>query len=110
MAMILAERAGAVSFDMSLDRLTDGRCARRDAGLAEMLRAALPGLVAERQHARLIEQILGQLAIGAFERAHESAFLLPALPYDRLLAIVGSRCRVCVRRKIFHRRFGQETP
>src|SRR5712671_1429834 len=108
MAVLLAECARPVSFDMGLDRLSNGRRARRNAGLAEMLRPALPRLVAERQHARLTEQILGQLAIGAFQGTHEGALFLPALPYDWLLAIVGRRRGVCVRGKIFHRRFGQE--
>ena len=37
-------------------------------------------------HARLREQLGHQLAVGALERAHEGAFLGPALPDHRLLA------------------------
>ena len=87
-AVLLAEGAGAIGFDVGLDRLADGGGARRNAGLAVMLRPALPGLVAEGEHARLIEQVLGQFAVGAFQRTHEGALLLPALPDDRAFAVV----------------------
>src|SRR4029077_19028573 len=77
MAVLLSGGAGALGLDMPLGGLPAGGRARCDAGLAIMLRTALPGLVAKRQHARLIEQVLGELAIGAFERAHEGAVFLP---------------------------------
>src|SRR5258705_8114323 len=73
-----------------------------------MLRPAFPRLVAERKHARLTEQLLGQLAIGAFQGAHEGAFLLPPLPHDRLLAVVGRGRGISICRDVFGRRFGQE--
>src|SRR5262249_7696231 len=107
--------AGAVGLDVSLDRLADGGGARRDARLAVMLRPALPRLVAEREHARLIEQVLGQLAVGAFERTHEGALPLPALPHDGAFAVVGRADgrRVGIARSLFGGRFrrtGQTTP
>src|SRR4051812_5216295 len=99
MAVLLAEGTGTIGFDMRLDGLANRCRAGRDAGFAVMLRPALPGLVAKRKHARLIEQVFGQLAISAFERADKGALLRPALPYGGLLAVMARAHRIGIGRK-----------
>src|SRR4051812_29810986 len=84
MPVLLAECARAISFDVRFDRLANCGRSRSNPGLAVMLRPAFPGLVAEGQHARLIEQVFCQLAIGTFERANEGALFRPALPHGGL--------------------------
>ncbi len=61
---------------------------RRDDVLAVHRRAALPGMILGGIDARLFEQLLVEVAIGAFERAHEGALLRPALPFA-VLDLVG---------------------
>ena len=53
---------------------------RADDVLAVLARSALPWHVARRIHARRLDQLLVEVAVGAFQRAHEGPFLRPALP------------------------------
>src|SRR6185312_12966351 len=103
MAVLLAEGAGTIGLDVGLDRLGDLRVARRDADLAVVLGTALPGLGARVQHARLLEQLLGQVAIGAFERADERPLLLPAFPNDRPFTVVAGWRLIGARPALIHR-------
>src|SRR5207253_11426287 len=46
----------------------------------EVARPALPRHVLGREHPRLLDQLLVEMAVGSLERAHEGALLGPALP------------------------------
>src|SRR3984957_1511998 len=85
MAVLLAAGLGRVSLDMGLDRLDDGGGLRADDALAVHLRPTLPGHVGGGIDPRLIHQRLVKVAVGALERAHESALLGPAVPFLVLL-------------------------
>ena len=80
MAVLLAGGARRVGLDVRFDRLRDVDGLRRDHALAVMSGTALPGHVLRREHPRLIDQLLVEMAVGAFERADEGALLGPALP------------------------------
>src|SRR4030088_1127571 len=79
-AVLLPVGAGRVDLDMGLDRLRDVGGAGCDDMLAVERRAALPGMMARGIDARLLQQALVDVAIGAFERPHEDALFRPALP------------------------------
>ena len=80
MAVLLAGGARRVGLDVRFDRLRDVDGLGRDHALAVMSGAALPGHVLRREHPRLVDQLLVEMAVGAFERADEGALLGPALP------------------------------
>ena len=88
MAMLLAGIERRVAFDVGFDRLHDIDRARRDDVLAVHRRPALPGMVLRRIDPRLFEQLLVDVAVGAFERAYEGALLGPAIPFA-VLDLVG---------------------
>ena len=58
----------------------------RDHALAVVAGPALPRHVLRREHPRLLDQLLVEMAVGAFERADEGALLGPALPMLRFLS------------------------
>ena len=70
----------------SIDCVTLTACGR-DHVLAVMAGPALPRHVLRRVDPRLLEQRLVEMAVGAFERAHEGALLGPALPLVVLLLL-----------------------
>ena len=81
-----------------LDRLRDVDGLGRDHALAVVPRPALPRHVLRREHARLIDQRLVEMAVGAFERADEGALLGPAIPV--LVIFFGAlRAGCCARRR-----------
>ena len=88
MAVLLAGIERRIAFDMRFDRLHDVDGARRDDVLAVHRRSALPRMILRGVDARLFEELLIEVAVGAFERAHESALLRPALPFA-VLDLVG---------------------
>src|SRR5262245_36892536 len=65
---------------MRLDLHGDGRVLRADDVLAVLPGPALPRHVARGVDARCFNQLLVEVAVRAFERAHEGAFLGPAVP------------------------------
>src|SRR5262249_19771335 len=80
--------AGGETVDVHLDRLGNLDRTGIDDLLAEILRAAFPLPILGMVHAGLREQLVHQLAIGAFERANEGPLLGPPFP-DRLLGRRG---------------------
>jgi len=74
MAVLLAVGAGRVDLDVGFDRLGDGRVLRTDDVLA-----VLPGHLSTARRAKSrpgsLDQLLVEMAVGAFERAHEGALL-----------------------------------
>src|SRR5262249_21966767 len=80
MAVLLAVCRGSVRLDMRFHRLDDAGRLRADDALAELTRPAFPRHVAGWIDPLLLEQRLVEMAISAFERAHEGALLGPALP------------------------------
>src|SRR5262249_9943310 len=89
MAVLLPVGAGRIALDMGLDRLNDVGRSRRDDVLAVERGAALPRMIARGVDARLLQQLLVDLAVGPFERPHEDALLRPALPLAFL--VLGRR-------------------
>src|SRR6516165_2351653 len=86
-AVLLPVSPRRVGLDMRFHRLDDGGRLRADHALAELAGAALPRHVAGRIDPLLLEQRLVEVAIGAFQRAHEGALLGPALPPFVLLLL-----------------------
>ena len=64
--------------------------------LAVHRRPALPGMILGRIHPRLLQKLLVEMAIGAFERAHEGALLRPTLPFGVLDRVGVFRRRLVV--------------
>src|SRR5262249_12192065 len=93
-AVLLPVGPGRIALDVGLDRLGDVGGAGRDHVLAVERRPAFPRMVARGVHARLLEQLLVDVAVGALERAHEGALARPALP---LALLVLGRRRVVAR-------------
>src|SRR5262249_59664362 len=73
MTVLLAVGARRIGLDMRLHRLNDRGGLRTDDALAELAGAALPGHLLRRVDALLLEQRLVEVAVGAFQRAHEGA-------------------------------------
>jgi hypothetical protein len=88
MAVLLAGIERRVALDMRFDRLHDVHRLRRDHVLAVHRGPALPRMILRGIDARLFQELLVKVAVGAFERAHESALLGPALPFA-VLDLVG---------------------
>ena len=102
MAVLLAGGARRIGLDVRLDRLRDVDGLRRDHALAVMAGPALPRHVLRREHPRLVDQLLVEMAVGAFQRAHEGALLGPALPVlVFLLGASSARLVVARRREAF---------
>src|SRR5262249_16348195 len=85
MAVLLPGGLRRIGFDMGLDRLDDRGCLRADDALAEHLRPTLPGHVLRRINALFFLERLVEVAVGAFERAHECALVGRAFPLLVLL-------------------------
>src|SRR5262249_16398462 len=88
-AVLLAVGARRVDLDVGLDRLGDVGVLRADGVLAVLAGTALPRHVGRRVDPRRLEQLLVEVAVGAFERAHEGALLGPALPALMLLLLLA---------------------
>ncbi len=80
MAVPLAVTARREAVDVAFDGLCDLGRTRIDDLLAEILRPAFPFHVLGMIDARLGEQLMHQLAIGAFQGTDEGALLCPAFP------------------------------
>src|SRR5258708_4376142 len=85
--MLFAVGARRVGLDMRLYGLNDAGRLRADDALAERARAALPRHLFGRIDALLLEQGLVEMAVGAFERAHEGTLFRPAFPLFVLLLL-----------------------
>ena len=86
--VLLADGAGRQQVDMAFDGLADGYRSRIDHRLGPELRPALPGEVGGGHHPGLGIEALVELAVGAFQGAHEGALLLPEFPHH--LALFGA--------------------
>src|SRR5262249_44241385 len=86
-AVLLAVGLGRVGLDMRFHRLDNAGRLRADHALAELAGAALPRHLAGRIDPLLLEQRLVEVTVGAFQRAHEGALLVPALPLLVLLLL-----------------------